>query len=326
MALFLYPMERETYYSLLMRWMQLYHLEWKEFIELINHKRRYLSNFVDNIDFACLISDKLDNYVALNDFLTEHSLYNLETYFINGHYKKILNHIFRSYELSNNRGCRKYISDRITVNTNLGYNSILGKKFCPKCMLEQTQKYGISWQRIEWIITGLELCPLHKFRLVYADTEEYHLPLDELSKYPRNDIDYSNKKPEFFMENVMTILNREVPAISTELIFKYMLERLKYYKIIEGFNFRYINNFRQLVTLNLKQEILANLLCEFWGEGFIRLHFKHPYDRNKIRLPASLGNGPIFQSTFLSKCFYSLVILLALSPGKNIRQIIEEIQ
>ncbi len=127
MALFFYPMERETYHSLLMRWMQLYHLDWMEFAELIDNERRYLSKFVDHIDFACLISDKLEERVSFTDIVREHSLYNLETYFFNDYYKEIFKCNLESDELSINYAYKMRFYHRINIDTQLKYNDILKK-------------------------------------------------------------------------------------------------------------------------------------------------------------------------------------------------------
>ena len=320
MALFLYPMERESYDSLLIRSAHLYQMKWMEFIDHLDCNLRYYSCFTDYIAFTFAVSRLLENYKTFDELLKGHTLYNLTSYFFNDDYKHKFYESLVSDTIQTNKSTKQRLLFRTGIWTSWQNRHINSRRFCPKCILEQKQKYGTTWQRIEWIIFGLELCPKHRCRLVYADPEKYFLTFDELTEYPRTIIDYSNKKPEFFMENVMAIVNGEVPPVDSGIIFNYIVERLKDLKLIEG----YKTDKNQYTLATIKNYLLKILLCDYWGEEFIRLFFEDSYSIYSIT--RNLRSEVSFQSIYLSRWFYSLITILALSQGKNIKEIIQEIK
>lgn len=324
MALFLYPLERESYYSLLRRTIYVYQMKLREFLGLFDYKSKGFSPFVDYVNHTLEISKKLENHIGFDELLTRHTLYNLTSHFFNDDYKHKFYEGLVSNTINTDLSLRFRLLYRNTVNIMWPKALILKNRFCPQCVLEQKQNYGTTWLRIEWAIPGLELCPKCKSRLVYPDLINYDLICDELTESPCKDVNYANKKPVFFMENVMAILNKEVTAVDSNLVFDYMLERLIENDVTDcRYKEKTIKAQFKIVPIN--RELLRDILYDFWGQEFIGMHYRSG-DWKDVGIPYELMNGENIQSTYLSRWFYALVTLLALSPGKNIRQIIQEIK
>ncbi len=320
--MFLYPMEGESYDSLTRRWKELYQLNDRDWNKFFFNDIKKLNFVYDHFDWTYKIHELIDNKITVKELIEQHTLFKLHTCFFTKNRKYRLSKIYsgRRIKLLKNAISTNYITLKSKLVPHETHGEIWKNCFCPECVKEQYDSTGIIWHRVEWMIPGIEMCLVHKCRLVCTNPNKYVSSYNDLKRYQYYELNYGNKKPFLFSNSACCLLKNRKHAIDILALFKMLIWEFNKLKVTDQ-KIKHLNKSGCIVNLNTK--LLINILYDFWGKEFVDLFYRRSYLDSRAYINDSLYISRESGSNLITCWIQMMMLLLAIFPNQSMEGILK---